>query len=646
MKTESTAPNNRSLEDVHSSVWVDQPTFWRRLFAFAGPAYLISVGYMDPGNWATDLEGGARFGYELIWVLLMSNAMAVLLQTLAARMGLATGMDLAQATRATSEKPVRYALWVLCEVAVAACDLAEVLGTIIGLNLLFGLPMLWGCFVTLCDTFLLLGIQRLGIRKMEAFILTLVLTIGGCFLLEILLSQPRWGDVIGGFVPRFHAASPYVFSHPEALFVAIGILGATVMPHNLYLHSALVQTRRVKRSPDDIRRACRYNLVDTAVALNAAFFVNAAILVVAAATFHTRGIVVTQIQQAHELLAPLLGTALASTAFGIALLCSGQSSTLTGTLAGQVVMEGFLQIRLRPWVRRLITRSIAIVPAVIVILVAGDGGTYKLLIASQVILSLQLPFAIVPLIQITSDRNRMGEFASARWATVLAWIVAAVIIALNGKLIFDLLSGWVAMPPPASTLAWFVAMPMAAGCLLLLAWITVRPFIPVRPVERVPAPLEASEVLSRLVVPAVRKAGLALDRSMNDRAVLSYGLGLARDRQTELVLVHVVGGIGAQVYGREVGDRETREARGYLEALCADLGARGIRVRSILGFGVPSTALVEIAKENQLDLLVLGGHGHRLLGDMMKGQTISSVRHAVTIPVVTIRQTHAGGDEK
>jgi manganese transport protein len=646
VKTESTAPNNRSLEDVHSSVWVDQPTFWRRLFAFAGPAYLISVGYMDPGNWATDLEGGARFGYELIWVLLMSNAMAVLLQTLAARMGLATGMDLAQATRATSEKPVRYALWVLCEVAVAACDLAEVLGTIIGLNLLFGLPMLWGCFVTLCDTFLLLGIQRLGIRKMEAFILTLVLTIGGCFLLEILLSQPRWGDVIGGFVPRFHAASPYVFSHPEALFVAIGILGATVMPHNLYLHSALVQTRRVKRSPDDIRRACRYNLVDTAVALNAAFFVNAAILVVAAATFHTRGIVVTQIQQAHELLAPLLGTALASTAFGIALLCSGQSSTLTGTLAGQVVMEGFLQIRLRPWVRRLITRSIAIVPAVIVILVAGDGGTYKLLIASQVILSLQLPFAIVPLIQITSDRNRMGEFASARWATVLAWIVAAVIIALNGKLIFDLLSGWVAMPPPASTLAWFVAMPMAAGCLLLLAWITVRPFIPVRPVERVPAPLEASEVLSRLVVPAVRKAGLALDRSMNDRAVLSYGLGLARDRQTELVLVHVVGGIGAQVYGREVGDRETREARGYLEALCADLGARGIRVRSILGFGVPSTALVEIAKENQLDLLVLGGHGHRLLGDMMKGQTISSVRHAVTIPVVTIRQTHAGGDEK
>ena len=644
MKTEPAAPGSRSLEEVHSSVWVDQPTFWRRLFAFAGPAYLVSVGYMDPGNWATDLEGGARFGYELIWVLLMSNAMAVLLQTLAARMGLVTGMDLAQATRATTERPVGFALWVLCEVAIAACDLAEVLGTIIGLNLLFGLPMIWGCLVTLLDTFLLLAIQRLGIRKMEAFILTMVLTIGGCFLLQILLSRPRWGDVLGGFVPHFSAANPYVFSHPEALFVAIGILGATVMPHNLYLHSALVQSRRVKRNPEDIRRACRYNLVDTTVALNAALFINAAILIVAAATFHTRGIVVTQIQQAHELLTPLLGTFLASAAFGVALLCSGQSSTLTGTLAGQVVMEGFLHIRLRPWVRRLITRSIAIVPAVIVILITGEGGTYRLLIASQVILSLQLPFAVIPLIQVTGDRRRMGEFANPRWVAVLAWIVSGIIIILNGRLVFGLLAGWLSLPPPASTLAWFTAVPVAAGCLFLLAWITIRPLVPIRPVERVPAPLEASEVLRGVTAPPVRRAGLALDRSLNDRAVLSYGLGLARDPETELVLVHVVGGIGAQVYGRDVGDRETREARSYLDSLCADLGARGIRVHSILGFGVPSTALIEIARENRLDLLVLGGHGHRLLADMMKGETISSVRHAVTIPVVTIRQTAPGKD--
>ena len=642
MKIDAASDEYRSLDEVHSSVGVDQPTFWRRLFAFAGPAYLVSVGYMDPGNWATDLEGGARFGYELIWVLLMSNVMAVLLQTLSARMGLAAGMDLAQATRATSGKPVGFALWILCEVAIAACDLAEVVGTIIGLNLLFGLPMIWGCFITLCDTFLLLLIQRLGIRKMEAFILTLVLTIGGCFLLEILLSQPQWGDVIPGFVPRLYAASPYVFSHPEALLVAIGMLGATVMPHNLYLHSALVQSRNVKRNAEGIRRACRYNLVDTAVALNAAFFVNAAILVVASATFHTRGIEVTEVQQAHQLLAPLLGTAVASTAFGIALLCSGQSSTLTGTLAGQVVMEGFLRIRLRPWVRRLITRSIAIVPAVIVILINGEVGTYKLLIASQVVLSLQLPFAIIPLIQVTSDRRRMGEFASPRWVVVMAWTVAAIIIALNGKLVFDLLGEWLLLPPPASTLARWLGVPVAAGCTLLLAWITVRPWIRARPAEGVPVPLEASEVLSGLVVPAVHRAGLALDRSVNDKGVLAYGLGLARDREAELILVHVVTGIGAQVYGKGVGDREAGEARDYLESLCADLRARGIKARSILGYGVPSTALIEIAKENHLDLLVLGGHGHRLFGDMMKGQTISSVRHAVTIPVVTIRNPGAG----
>jgi manganese transport protein len=633
----------RSLEEVHSSVNVDHASFWRRLFAFAGPAYLVSVGYMDPGNWATDLEGGARFGYELIWVLLMSNAMAVLLQTLSARMGLASGLDLAQASRATYERPVGFALWILCEVAIAACDLAEVLGTIIGLNLLFGLPLLWGCFITLLDTFLLLAIQRLGIRKMEAFILTLVMTIGGCFLLEILLSQPHWGAVLGGFIPKLGTSSPYVFSHPEALFVAIGILGATVMPHNLYLHSALVQSRRVGRDREAIRRACKYNLIDTTVALNAAFFVNSAILVVSAATFFTRGIEVNQIQQAHTLLAPLLGTSLASTAFAVALLCSGQSSTLTGTLAGQIVMEGFLQIRLKPWVRRLITRSLALVPAVIVIALTGEGGTYKLLIASQVILSLQLPFAILPLIQVTSDRKRMGEFASPRWVRIAAWIAASIIIALNTKLVYDLLVDWLALPPPASTWVKFLGVPFTLGCVGLLLYIAVRPYLPLRRVTGVPVRLEASEVLSGLVVPAVKHAGLALDRSMNDKGVLSYGLSLVRDPDTELVLVHVLEGVGAQVYGREATGQDASEAQRYLDSLVADLRSRGVKARALIGYGVPSTALVEIARENHLDLLVLGGHGHRLLGDMMKGQTISSVRHAVTIPVVTIRQPQSGG---
>ena len=645
MSTEARALPTRSLEEVHSSVGVDYPSFWRRLFAFAGPAYLVSVGYMDPGNWATDLEGGARFGYELIWILLMSNAMAVLLQTLSARMGLAAGMDLAQASRASFEKPVSYALWLLCEVAIAACDLAEVLGTIIGLNLLFGLPLLWGCFVTLLDTFLLLAIQRLGIRKMEAFILTLVLTVGGCFLVEIILAKPQWGSVLSGFIPKLSSTSPYIFSHPEALFVAIGILGATVMPHNLYLHSALVQSRRVGRNREEIRRACKYNFIDTTVALNAAFFVNAAILIMSSAIFFTRGIAVKEIQQAHTLLTPLLGTTLASTAFAIALLCSGQSSTLTGTLAGQIVMEGFLQIRLKPWVRRLITRSIAIVPAVIVIALTGEGGTYKLLIASQVVLSLQLPFAIIPLIQVTSDRKRMGEFVSPVWVRTLAWMVASIIVALNSKLVYDILVNWLSLPPPFSTWTRFVGVPVAVGCLGLLLYILVRPLISARRVEGLPVRLEASEVLSGLVVPRVSRAGLALDRSLNDKGVIAYGLGLVHDPGTELVLVHVLEGVGAQVYGSDAAGRDAADAKRYLDSLVEDLRSRGIRARSIIGYGVPSSALIEIARENKLDLLVLGGHGHRLIGDMMKGQTISSVRHAVTIPVVTIRQPPAGGDQ-
>ena len=639
MSSPARALPTRSLEEVHSSVGVDYPSFWRRLFAFAGPAYLVSVGYMDPGNWATDIEGGARFGYELIWILLMSNAMAVLLQTLSARMGLAAGMDLAQASRATYQKSVGFVLWVLCEVAIAACDLAEVLGTIIGLNLLFGLPLLWGCFITLLDTFLLLAIQRLGIRKMEAFILVLVTTVGACFLLEILLAQPKWGAVLSGFIPKLNTQSPYIFSHPEALFVAIGILGATVMPHNLYLHSALVQSRRIGRNKEEIRRACKYNLIDTTVALNAAFFVNAAILVMSSAIFFTRGIEVKEIQQAHTLLAPLLGTTLASTAFAIALLCSGQSSTLTGTLAGQIVMEGFLQIRLKPWVRRLITRSIAIVPAVIVIALTGEGGTYKLLIASQVVLSLQLPFAILPLIQVTSDKKRMGEFVNPLWVKILAWAVAAIIIALNCKLVYDILMDWLSLPPPFSTWTRYLGIPIAVACLGLLLYLLARPWIPTRRLEGLPVRLEASEVLSGLVVPKVRRAGLALDRSINDKGVVAYGLGLVRDPATELVLIHVLEGVGAQVYGSETSGRDVTEAKRYLDPLVEDLRSRGIKARAIIGYGVPSTALVEIARDNGLDLLVLGGHGHRLIGDMMKGQTISSVRHAVTIPVVTIRQS-------
>ncbi|MFZ0728120.1 MAG: Nramp family divalent metal transporter, partial [Desulfobacterales bacterium] len=432
------SPNRADGIDYGPKIDVKKRGTLRRLFAFVGPAYLVSVGYMDPGNWATDIEAGARFGYTLIWVLLMSNLMAVLLQGLCSRLGIVTGLDLAQGCRREYPRPLNIFLWLLAEIAIAATDLAEVLGTVVGLNLLFGLPLLWGCAVTAFDTFLLLALQRLGLRKMEAFIVMLVATIGGCFLIEVYLAKPDWGGIASGFIPHLP---------PSALFVAIGMIGATVMPHNLYLHSSLVQSRAVSDTITGKREACRFNLIDSAVALNAAFVVNAAILVMAAADFHSRGIVVTEIQQAHSLLDGLLGTNLAPVAFAVALLAAGQSSTITGTLSGQIVMEGFLNLRMRPWLRRLLTRGIALVPAVVVIAAAGDNGLYRLLILSQVILSLQLPFATIPLIHFTSDRRKMGVFANRTWVKIGAWSIAVVIVALNLKLVFDELSGWLGSGP-------------------------------------------------------------------------------------------------------------------------------------------------------------------------------------------------------
>ncbi len=448
-----------SLPEVHGSVHTAWPTAFRRMFAFAGPAYLVSVGYMDPGNWATDLEGGARFGYQLLWVLVLSNAMAILLQTLSARLGIVSGRDLAQACREAYPPAVSYSLWFLCEIAIAACDLAEVLGAAIGLNLLFHIPLTAGVLLTALDTILVLWLTRYGIRLVEAIILSLVLIVTGCFLVELWFAKPLFDDVASGLVPRLNDAS---------LYIAIGMLGATVMPHNLYLHSALVQTRRIGKTAPEKKIACRYNFIDSFIALNGALIVNAAILVMAAAVFFRSGTVVTEIQQAHQLLAPLLGTALASGLFAIALLASGQSSTLTGTYAGQIVMEGFLNLRVRPWLRRLITRSVAIIPAVITVSTSGDQGTYRLLILSQVILSMQLPFAIIPLVRFTSDRSRMGEFANRTWVTVLAWSTAVLIIVLNFRLAGDAIVPWVSQAP------WRAAfiVPIVLGIVVLLGWVT------------------------------------------------------------------------------------------------------------------------------------------------------------------------------
>jgi manganese transport protein len=423
-----------SLQEVHRTVQVPKELgFWRKLLAFSGPGYLVAVGYMDPGNWATDLAGGSKFGYSLLSVILLSNLMAILLQSLCAKLGIVTGRDLAQACRDHYSKPVAFVLWLLCEVAIAACDLAEVIGSAIALNLLFKIPIVWGVCITALDVLAVMYLQNKGFRYIEALVVVLILTIGGCFLTEIILSRPSVTAVLGGFVPKFE-----IIKNKEMLYIAIGILGATVMPHNLYLHSSVVQTRKYEQTAEGKAEAIKFATLDSTIALMFALFINAAILVVSAAAFHTNGhYEVAEIQDAYKLLAPTLGATLASTVFAVALLASGQNSTLTGTLAGQIVMEGFLNIRLRPWVRRLLTRLIAIIPAVICTAIYGESGTARLLIFSQVVLSLQLSFAVIPLVIFTSDRKKMGEFANPFWLKALAWLTSGIIVILNVKYLSD-----------------------------------------------------------------------------------------------------------------------------------------------------------------------------------------------------------------
>ena len=421
-----------SLREVHGSIPIPQDAgFWRKLFAFAGPGYLVAVGYMDPGNWATDLAGGARYGYTLLSVILLSNLMAILLQALAVRLGIASGRDLAQACRDHYSKPVTIGLWILCEIAIAACDLAEVIGAAIALNLLFGLPLIWGVCLTALDVLIVLFLQNRGFRYVEALVVALILMIAGCFGIELWLSKPNPIDVASGFIP-----TPGILGNTDMLYIAIGILGATVMPHNLYLHSSIVQTRKYVDTYASKAEAIRFATIDSSAALMFALFINAAILVMAAATFNGTGHEsVADIGDAYQLLTPLLGTSAASILFAVALLCSGQNATLTGTLAGQIVMEGFINLRVRPWLRRLVTRLLAIIPAIIVVALYGERGTGALLILSQVVLSLQLSFAVFPLVMFTCDKAKMGPFVAPGWLRLLAWAVAVIIAALNGWLL-------------------------------------------------------------------------------------------------------------------------------------------------------------------------------------------------------------------
>lgn len=428
-----------SLPEVHGTVPVPVgASFWRKLFAFAGPGYLVAVGYMDPGNWAADLAGGARYGYALLSVIMLSNLMAILLQALAARLGIASGRDLAQACRDSYSRRTVIALWIACEIAIAACDLAEVLGAAIALNLLFHLPLIWGVTLTAADVLVVLYLQNHGFRYVEALVVGLILAIAGSFAIELWLARPDMGAVAVGFIPSFN-----VLRDREMLYIAVGILGATVMPHNLYLHSSIVQTRKYTDSVESKREAIRFASIDSTVALMSALFINAAILVMAAASFHGSGHQdVADISDAYSLLSPLLGTTMASALFAVALLCSGQNATLTGTLAGQIVMEGFINIRLRAWMRRLITRLLAIVPAVIVVYLYGERGTGALIILSQVVLSLQLPFAVFPLIVFTADPAKMGSFVAPAWMRALAWIAGIVIAVLNAWLLYQTAAGW------------------------------------------------------------------------------------------------------------------------------------------------------------------------------------------------------------
>ncbi len=627
----------QSLGEVHRSVDVGQGNVLKRLFAFLGPAYLVSVGYMDPGNWATDLEGGARFGYALLWVLLMSNLMAVILQTLSARLGVVTGHDLAQACRSEYSRPVNFALWALAEVAIAACDLAEVVGTVIALKLLFGFPLLWGCLVTAFDTFLLLWLQRFGMRKMEAVILALVVTIGVCFLLQVVMARPEAGALLMGFKPSLP---------PGSLFVAIGILGATVMPHNLYLHSALVQSRRIGDDRASKARACRFNLIDSAVALNVAFFVNAAILVLSAAVFHGKA-EVASIEEAHALLKPFLGGA-APVLFGIALLCAGQSSTLTGTLAGQIIMEGYLDLKVAPWLRRLITRSLALVPAILTIMLAGEQATQHLLVLSQVVLSLQLAFAVIPLIHFTSDRRNMGEFATPIWGQALAWASASIIVALNAKLVWDKVGEWVGLAGASGRtvgplpLSWVVAGSLygvALAALGLLAWVTVKPFV--RPARAwKPMPTHEIDWADALRPRKLGRIGIALERGPGDSEVLSRALAMAAPGRTSLTLLHVVDTTMTRVYGSETGDREADADLRYFADVVAVLEGQGYRARSVMLYGPDRAArLIQQLKDEPVDLLVVGSHGHGLVRDLLFGQTVDKVRHGLSIPMLIARPT-------
>jgi manganese transport protein len=620
--------SDKSLSEVHSSVdTLNKSGFWKKLFAFLGPAYLVSVGYMDPGNWATDIAGGSQFGYKLLWVLLMSNLMALLLQSLSAKLGLVRGLDLAQASRQAYPRAINFFNWILAEIAIAACDLAEVIGMAIGLQLLFNLPLLAGVSISVADTILLLVLQRYGMRKMEAFILALVTTIGVAFIAELIFAKPDGIELVKGFIPSM--------PNNTALYIAIGIIGATVMPHNLYLHSSLVQTRKIDRSLAGIKEAIKFNFIDTFIALNMALFVNAAILILAAAAFFTTGHnEVSEIQDAHHLLNDILGST-APALFAIALIAAGQSSTLTGTLSGQIVMEGYLNLRIQPWLRRLITRLIAIIPAFLVIYFLGEGATGELLILSQVILSLQLGFAVIPLIHLTSNKKQMGVFANKLWVKILAWLIAGIIVILNAKLVIETISEWITHSEnPMVYYLTVVPIVIAAGVLLI--YITVAPIIKNVKHKVTHAPDGLAADLNITYTNRYKRIAITVDFSMSDSKAISNAFSQG-GKNAEYILIHIVETAGARMMGHEIDDLETVSDKSNLEKYRSDLTEKGYSVQTKLGFGNPKKSIPEIVNNCDCDLLVMGAHGHRAFKDLLFGTTLDEVRHNVKVPVLIVK---------
>jgi manganese transport protein len=625
MKQSNHTNNAQSLSEVHQSVDTSKRTGWRRILSFIGPAYLVSVGYMDPGNWATDIAGGSKFGYQLIWILLMSNLIALLLQSLSARLGIVRGLDLAQASRNSYPKWVNFPLFALAQTAIVACDLAEIIGMAIGLNLLFGLPLIWGISITIFDTVLLLFLLNKGMRKMESFIVSMVFIVGISFLVEMFIVEPSLKEVIRGFEPSMLSG--------DALYIAIGIIGATVMPHNLYLHSSLVQTRKFERDEKGIKEAIKFNFIDTTVALNLAFFVNAAILILAAAAFFKNGHhEVAEIQDAHKLLQNIFGN-VAPALFAIALIAAGQSSTVTGTLAGQIIMEGHIKLRIQPWLRRLITRLLAIIPAFFTILLNGDEALGSLLIFSQVVLSLQLGFAVIPLIHFTSDKKTMKGFAIKPWVKVLAWLSSAVIVALNVKLVVEEISAWSAGG------GWYVyalVVPIAILIGLLLLFVLIYPIIDSRKRELNAAPHGDALNIEEIEKINYTHIGITVDFSKNDRNTIRHAL-IQGGKNGHYYLIHVVETAVARYHGNSAMDYETQSDAENLEKYRANLKALGYESSAHIGYGGTVKAIVDITEKNKLELLVMGAHGHKGIKDLILGTTVNSVRHKVTIPVLIVR---------